>query len=504
MGNLERITGYTAHWARRRLPIFVLDQRYLPLLATLLATAQRPHAPFYTPGHRQGRGASAALRSLLGEQALQVDLPELPGLDNLFRPEGVIREAQELAAAAFGADQTWFLSNGSSCGLIAAMLATCGPGDRVILPRNCHQSLIAGLILSGARPVFVQPDYDPDHDLAYGVTPAAIIRALQAYPEAKAVWVIYPTYHGIGTDLAAIARIAHRHDCPLLVDEAHGPHFVAHPDLPPPALYLGADLVVQSSHKLLGALTQAAMLHVSGSRLDRDRLQRSLQFTQSTSPNYLLLASLDAARQQLALEGPRLWGQTLAWARTARSQLRALPGLAVLEAPQPQPGFTHFDPTRLTLLLRELNLTGFAADEYLYRQQGVVCELPMLRHITFILTPGNQAADMERLVAGCGALATVAAPGAPQGPRLSLAALPPAPLSPREATFAAQESVPLDQAAGRISATWLCPYPPGIPALMPGEVIMPAVIDYLQQVQQQGGTIVGLGDRGLQDFAVVR
>ncbi len=481
----------------------MLDQTQLPLLAALQASAQRPHAAFYAPGHKQGRGASPALRELLGSAALRADLPELPELDNLFAPEGAIAAAQALAAAVFGAEQTWFLANGSSCGLIAAILATCSPGETLIVPRNSHRSITSGLILSGAQPVFVNPDYDAERDLAYSVTPAAVEQALQAHPDAKAVLVVYPTYHGIGGDLGAIAAIAHRYGCPLLVDEAHGAHFVAHPDLPPTALSLGADLSVQSTHKLLGALSQSAMLHVQGQRLDRDRLQRSLQFVQSTSPNYLLLASLDAARQQLALSGSADWAATLALAGRARSQLAAIPPLRVLEPPSPQPGFTYHDPTRLTLLVSELGLSGFAADVQLHQQWGVTCELPMLQHLTFILTPGNTQADIARLVAGCRHLSARAATAAPPLQIPPFGAVAAAPLSPREAHFAAQTTVPVAQAVGRISATALCPYPPGIPVLLPGEVITAEAIAYLQQVEQQGGVITGAGACGLSQIAVV-
>ncbi|PSN10822.1 lysine decarboxylase, partial [filamentous cyanobacterium CCP5] len=268
-----------------------LNQNQMPLLAAIAASAIRDHAPFYAPGHKQGRGAAARLKDLWGEAVFRADLPELPELDNLFAPEGPILEAQELAAAAFGAEQTWFLANGSSGGLEAAILAVCAPGDEIIVPRNAHQSVISGLILAGAKPVFVMPEYDPDWDLVLGVPPEAVAAALANHPQAKAVLLVSPTYHGICSDVGAIAALAHARDIPLLIDEAHGPHFGFHPDLPPSAMASGADLSVQSTHKVLGALPQASMLHMQGPRLDRQRLSRALQLTQSTSPSYLLLAS---------------------------------------------------------------------------------------------------------------------------------------------------------------------------------------------------------------------
>ncbi|HEY9844679.1 MAG TPA: aminotransferase class I/II-fold pyridoxal phosphate-dependent enzyme, partial [Candidatus Caenarcaniphilales bacterium] len=304
-------------------------QATTPLLDSLHACAQRMHAPFYTPGHKRGQGVPNFLREWLGPAVFQADLPELPELDNLFAPQGVIQAAQELAAAAFGAEHTWFLVNGSTCGIMAALLATCAPGDAIVLPRNIHQSAIAGLIIAGAKPIFVEPEYDPVLDLIHSITPEAVAAAL-AQHAAKAVMMVCPTYNGVCGDVAAIAQIAHQHHIPLLVDEAHGPHFAFHPDLPTAALAAGADLTVQSTHKVLAAMTQAAMLHVQGPYIASERVRQALQLLQSTSPSYVLLASLDAARYQMALQGKQLLSQTLQLADTARLQLNQIPGLFVL------------------------------------------------------------------------------------------------------------------------------------------------------------------------------
>ncbi len=289
----------------------MLNQNQTPLLDALKANTARPHAPFYTPGHKLGKGISQPLADLLGKAVFRADLTELADLDNLFSPQGVIQTAQQLAAEAFGASQTWFLVNGSTCGIEAAILATCGTGDKIILPRNVHSSAIAGLILSGAIPIFLNPEYDPVLDIAHSITPNAVQSALQQHPDAKAVLTVYPTYYGVCGNLSAIANITHQYNIPLLVDEAHGAHFAFHPELPTPALAAGADLTVQSIHKVLGAMTQASMLHIQGNRIDCDRISKALQLVQSTSPSYLLLASLDAARQQMALHGKMLMSRTL-------------------------------------------------------------------------------------------------------------------------------------------------------------------------------------------------
>jgi arginine decarboxylase len=306
------------------------SQDNTPLLTALQECSIQPDAPFYTPGHKRGQGIHPPLSALLGTAAFRADLPELPELDNLFAPEGVIRDAQDLAAKVFGADRTWFLVNGSTCGIEAAVLATCNPGDKIILPRNSHQSAIAALILSGAVPIFVQPEYDPDWEIAHSIPSSDVAAALERHPDTKAVMMVYPTYYGVCGDVEAIAQLAHHYQIPLIVDEAHGAHFAFHSELPIPALAAGADVSIQSIHKVLGAMTQASMLHLRSHYVNPDRVNRALQLVQSTSPSYLLLASLDAARQQVALQGKKLMTRTLELADIARTRLSQIPGLSVL------------------------------------------------------------------------------------------------------------------------------------------------------------------------------
>ncbi|MEG3919038.1 aminotransferase class I/II-fold pyridoxal phosphate-dependent enzyme [Microcoleus sp. POL10_C6] len=517
------------------------SQQQTPLLDALRDRTNQPHAPFYAPGHKRGQGISQPLIDLFGATVFRSDLPELPELDNLFNPEGAIAEAQDLAAAAFGAHSTRFLANGSTCGIIAAILATCGPGDKIILPRNIHSSAISGLILSGAIPIFVNPEYNPDWDIANSITPEATAAALEQHPDTKAVMIVYPTYHGVCGDLRAIAQITHQYNIPLLVDEAHGAHFNFHPNLPEPALSAGADLTVQSIHKTLGAMTQASMLHVKGDRIDIQKLNRALQLVQSTSPSYILLASLDAARQQIALHGKELMAQTLQLAEKARSRISQIPGLSVLELLN-TPGFAALDRTRLTVKVSDLGITGFAADEILHSQLAVTAELPMPRHLTFIISLGNTETDIDNLVKALtilegrrrkeeGSSATDSVTDVTdvkdrrkkeegrekkkerrrkreegrfaQSPTLPLSPSPPL-LSPREAFFFPAETVPADKAVDRLCAELICPYPPGIPVLMPGEIITPAAVDYLQQILAAGGKITGCSDRNLQTLKVVR
>lgn len=494
---------------------YQLDQHNAPLLERLHSVAQRQRAAFHTPGHKQGQGASTLLVKLLEDGILRADLPELPELDNLFAPEAVIQQAQALAAEAFGAEQTWFLANGSTCGIEAAVLATCNPGDRLILPRNVHQSAIAALILSGAVPIWVEPDYDSAWNLASCVSPMTIRTALDAHPDAKAVLVVSPTYHGICGDLASIAQIAHERHVPLLVDEAHGAHFAFHPDLPCSALAAGADLTVQSIHKTLSSLTQSAMLHVQGVRIDRDRLSKALQLVQSTSPSYLLLASLDAARQQMATEGYALMQHTLQLADHAKMQLKQIPELAVLTSDRARPtsGFFALDPTRLTADVTGLGISGFAADQILDQDFNVTAELPGLTCLTFILTLGNTLEDVDRLVVAFQTVAKSQASGVKQqiskrAPVLFAPALRPLSyvpsLSPREAFFSTTVTLPARESVNQISAELVCPYPPGIPVLLPGEVTTSDAICYLQEILANGGILSGCADPSLDTLKVVK
>jgi len=492
----------------------MVDQHATPLLSALAASAQRPHAAFYAPGHRRGQGAAPALRELLGEQALRADLPELPELDNLFAPAGVIAQAQTLAAEAFGAERSYFLANGSTCGLEAALLATCAPNEPVLVPRNAHRSVVAGLILSGAHPVYVAPTLDAAFapGLPLAIDPATVATALARYPQARAVVLVSPTYHGVCSDGAAIAAVAHGHGIPLIVDEAHGPHFAFHPALPAPALALGADVVVQSTHKLLGALSQASMLHGQGQRVDWSRLAAALQLTQSTSPSALLLASLDAARHQMATAGEALLGPTVALARTLATELAALPGLAVVgqgAGPLP-PTIAALDPTRLVVDVTGLGLSGLAADELLHGELGVTVELPELAHLTLMVSLGNTVADGEQCVAGFRTLAERAWAGYAADPVSAWAGavLPIAPItcpavSPRTAFFAPMATVAAADAVGKLSAETLSPYPPGIPVVVAGEEITAEALALVQQVRQQGGEVTGARDSTLGSLKIL-
>jgi len=478
------------------------NQNQTPLIDALKACTTRPHSPFYTPGHKRGMGISPILTDLLGKEVFRADLTELAELDNLFTPQSVILAAQELAAEAFGAEKTWFLVNGSTCGIEAAILATCRTGDKIILPRNVHSSVISGLILSGAIPIFIYPAYNSDLDIAHSITPESLKTALAKHPDAKAVLIVYPTYNGVCGDLPAIAHLTHQYNIPLIVDEAHGAHFHFHPDLPTSALTAGADLTVQSIHKTLGAMTQASMLHIQGNRIDIDRVNKALQLVQSTSPSFILLASLDAARQQMAIDGKKLLSQTLELANKARNEINQIPGLSILQSSD----FLKLDQTRLTVNVSQLGITGFTAED-LINEMGVTPEFSSLENLIFIITIGNTESDIQHLIQALFNLTQVkpliseCQPCKNRNDDMIAHFMC---ISPREAFFADSETLPIEKTPERICAEIICPYPPGIPVLMPGELITKTALEYLQEIQKIGGFITGCADETLQTIKVVK
>lgn len=466
------------------------DQHRAPLYEALVAYVRRRPAVFHVPGHKQGRGAPPALRALLGDHGLALDLTEAPGLDDLHAPEGCIAEAQTLAAAAFGAARTHFLVGGTTAGLQALILAACAPGDTILVPRHAHRSVLGGLILSGARPVYLRPEYESDLDLPLGVAPSTLAGAVAAHPGARAVLLVHPTYHGVPAQVRELVALAHGYGLSVLADEAHGAHFAFHPALPETALAAGADAVAQSLHKTGGSLTQSSLVHLGPhSRLDPQRVQAMLRLVQSTSPSYLLMASLDLARRELARDGRAQWARALDTAAYARRRLGAL----VREWP-------GADPTRLVIDVRPLGMSGPVAAEQLW-QQGIAVELAGQSYVLALLGPADGSAEVDRLAQ---ALAALSPGNNDSSPALGQPPWPQVVLSPREAFLAPQEPVPLAQAAGRIAAELVAPYPPGIPVLAPGEHITADVTDYLHRCRRAGTHLQGPADPTLQTIRVVR
>jgi arginine decarboxylase len=462
-------------------------QECAPLFEALLAYTHRVRAPMHIPGHKLGRAAPPAWREFLG-QALSIDLTEAPGLDDLHAPEGVIAEAQILAAEAFGALRSFFLVGGTTAGLHALVLAACRPGETIAVPRNAHRSVLGALVLAGARPAWVRVRFHEELDVATHLDTDSLAQAING---AVAALLVHPTYYGVTGNLSGAIDTVHGQGKPVLVDEAHGSHFHFHPGLPPSALDLGADGVVQSIHKTGGSLTQSSICHLGRAcRLDGARVAAMLRLVQSTSPSYLLMASLDLARRELFLHGQSLWDWALERAQEARSRLEAIPGVRIHHAD---------DPTKVLIDLRRRGLTGFQVADLLW-QQGVAVESAGLGYALAVITPGDTAESIGALV---GAVASL-----PEGPGVPPAPLePPWPevvLPPRDAYLGLKDSVPLAAAEGRIAAELVAPYPPGIPVVAPGERLTRDVVAYLQHAVAVGHHLQGPADPLLQKILVVR
>uniref|UniRef100_A0A7N0U457 Arginine decarboxylase n=2 Tax=Kalanchoe fedtschenkoi TaxID=63787 RepID=A0A7N0U457_KALFE len=486
-------------------------QPFPPLVKALELSGKQNATRLHFPGHNSGRAAPTSLTQLIGTLPFHHDFPALPELDNLNSPQGPILEAQLLAAELFGASQTWFLVGGTTCGILAAIMATCCPGDSLILPRNCHVSAISGMVLSGAVPKYMIPEFNCDWGIAGGITPLQVEHAIKELQlegrKAAAVFVTSPTYHGVCSNLREICRVSHSHDIPVIVDEAHGAHFAFHPEFPEPALHQGVDIAVQSTHKVLCSLTQSSMLHVSGDKVDKERVSACLRTLQSTSPSYLLLASLDAARAQLSDKKDTVFNNALDLATKARTSITNIPGISLIGSSSFS-NFSTVDPLRLTVGARELGLSGFEADERLYADQGIVPELVESNSITLTINLGTCEEHIQRLVSGLKRLSSeVSFPILPKASgRMSVKADAFVNISltstPREAFFAKKGRVDIRDSVGQVSGELICPYPPGVPLLIPGEIITHEALDYLELVVRQGGSITGASDPELSSIFV--
>lgn len=483
-----------------------MDQSRAPYFEALRAYAEVQRTVFHVPGHIQGKGSHPLLVDALGAGTLALDLCSgLPGLDG--RPGTALEHAEALAAAAYGADRSWFLINGSTSGNQILVSAVCHPGDVILTPRNTHKSIVSALVVSGARPVYLTPEIDPASHIAHGVTPAAVEAGLRAHPEAKAVLIVSPTYYGACSDVGAIARVAHDHGVPLLVDEAWGPHFPFHPELPAPALTLGADASVTGTHKLAGALTQAAMLHVRGPLLDHDRIEVVSKMLLSTSPSCLLYAALDVARMQMATDGADLLDETLRLAETARSAIGGHPRLACIDKTLVGSyGVVGLDPTRLCVKVTRTGHTGYEMERLLGESHAVMAEMSDFANVLFNITIGHEQAAVDRLVDALVAVADQRPhPIDPHGfLEFGLMTIPEQVLSPSEAFHAPQDRVPLADSAGLVSAELAASYPPGIPVVVPGERLTQSLVDHLLAQVAAGCRIVGSRDHRLRTIQVVR
>lgn len=493
-----------------------MDQSKAPYFQALLEYVDSGVIPFHTPGHKQGIGMDRAFREFVGDNICAIDLTPMPGIDDLLQPTESLLEAQQLAAEAYGADRSYFLINGSTSGNQCMMMTAVNPGEKIAVPRNSHKSMLGGLVMSGAEPVYMQPVVDEALHMDHCVTPETVARTIAEHPDLKAVYIVSPTYYGVAADLESIVKIAHGAGKLLLVDEAWGPHFHFHPALPISATAAGADLCINSTHKMLSAFSQCAMLHQTGPRVRVDRLEAVLKMFLSTSPNLPMVASLDVARRQMAVEGAALLSKTIALAEETRRRLNAIDRVYCFgEELQGQPGVFDLDPTKVTITVKDLGYTGYEASEILRRRYNVQVELADLFNVVALFTIGTSDSAADRLVEGVTELAREDRPidiFSPSGileRRLKtgtykLPKIPSMRMLPREAFLAQTEFVKFKNSKGRICAETISPYPPGIPVISPGEEITDEIIDYLSLELKAGVRMQGPFDKELKKIRVVK
>lgn len=481
-------------------------QEKTPLFTALIEHAERNPIQFHIPGHKKGLGMDQQFKDFIGPNALSIDLINIGPLDDLHHPHGIIKEAQELAAEAFGADYTYFSIQGTSGAIMAMIMSVCNPGDKIIVPRNIHQSVLSAIILAGAVPIFIHPEMDTKIGIAHGITTRSVKKALEANHDAKAVLVINPTYFGISANLKEIVELVHQYDIPVLVDEAHGVHIHFHDELPLSAMQAGADVAATSMHKLGGSLTQSSILNVREGLVNPKRVQAILSMLTTTSTSYILLASLDAARRNLIINGKRLLDETIKLAHYLRKNVNDIPGLySPGEDILGTEATYDYDPTKVLISVKELGLTGYDVEKWLRKEYNIEVELSDLYNILCIITLGDTQETVDKLLIALKRLANEY-PLIQEANKVivSLPNIPALALTPRDAFYAETDKIPLDESAGHVIAEFVLVYPPGIPILLPGEIISQDNIDYIKQNLAAGLPVQGPEDETIGTLKVIK
>jgi lysine decarboxylase len=484
------------------------DHTRAPVLEALVDYGREGRLSFTPPGHKQARGADPEVREVLGDAVFHGDVLATGGLDDRLTRGRVLQRAQELMADAVHAEHTFFSTCGSSLSVKAAMLAVAGPHEKLLIGRDAHKSVVSGLILSGIEPVWVEPRWDARLHLAHPPSAEEFERAFAAHPDAKGALITSPTPYGASADLRAVAEVCHRRSAPLIVDEAWGAHLPFHPDLPSWAMDAGADVCVTSIHKMGSGLEQGSVFHLRGDLVPPKLLGMRADLLGTTSPSALIFAGLDGWRRQMALRGRELMGGALEWAAAVRAAVEEIDGMHVNDREDfCGPGRAQgFDPLPVVIDLDGLGVTGFQAADWLREHRSVVAHLTDHRRIGMQITHGDDRETAGELLAALKDLAR-AAPGLDPAPRVEVGSpaglrMPQVAL-PRDAFFGPTEDVPLDRAAGRVAAEMITPYPPGIPAVLPGERLAEPVLRYLRSGLDAGMYLPDPSDPALRTIRVV-
>lgn len=490
------------------------NQDKMPFVEALELYKDQHFVPFHTPGHKIGGEAPILLKDWMGP-ALPYDLGVMYALDDLHEPERELKEAQDLTAELYGAEYCWFSINGTTALIEAMIMGTVGPDETIIIPREAHRSVISGLVLSGAKPVYMDCNFDERWGIPLGVSLVNAIKTMEAHPEAKAILLVYPNYYGIGVDIVNIVKEAHKRGLIVLVDEAHGPHLPFSESLPIEAIEAGADLVAQSTHKSVGSLTQTSWLLGQGKKIDKRRITQMHQMLQSTSPNYIFLASLDMARHQLATEGKDLVRRAVELSAYLREKLNTIFGIATMEYTDIQETIINYDSTKVLIDAKGLGLTGVEF-EHLLRNHRIEVELVQANHVSVLITIGDTKESVDILIKAVRAVSDDVLRDSSRIRSIDVAglyepssesALLPEPqvcVTPRNAMYANREQVPLKEALHRIAGETIAYYPPGIPCVAVGEEISDSVLQYIENRKALGYVPNGADDMTLETIWVLQ
>jgi arginine/lysine/ornithine decarboxylase len=457
-----------------------------PLFEALTKYAEKKIIHFDVPGHK--KRPKVGLAEYFGDRIVMLDANSTRDLDMLSHPEGVIMEAEELMAEAYDSDSAFFLVNGSTFGVQAMILSACGPKDKILMPRNVHKSAINAIILSGAVPVFIEPDIDYEWGIANGITYDQVRQAIKANPDAKALFVINPTYFGVASDLGAIIKLCHRHHILVLVDEAHGAHFPFHPMFPDHAATIGADMTTFSMHKTGGSLTQSSVLLLNEKYIPYSKVRSIINLMQTTSASYLLMASLDLARRNLVMNGVAIYKEIYAAVEAAKKEIAAMPGLSVLTCDYADgQGVYDYDETKIVIRVNDLGMSGFEVFDWIRTNHNIQMELAESYVVLAVVGIGDDATslaflveafrDLSKTFYGKKPMFTISQTGFFDKPMTVV--------SPREAYYSQKRLVPMDEAVGEICGESIMIYPPGIPLAIPGEKLTEAVIEHYRFYRQQ-------------------
>lgn len=483
------------------------SQKAMPYVSSVEKYVKEKRMPLHMPGHKQGKGVNRILTKLWGKEIFTYDLTEVDNLDYVNAPTGVIAEAEKLAAQAFGAEETFFLINGSTVGNQTAIMSLVKSNEKILVARNSHQSTSAGLILSGAIPVYAQPTL---HKLSgfYPVTgPQEVKKILEKHPDLKAVHITSPTHIGFTSNIKDIRKITFEKDMPLIVDEAHGSHFQFHKELPKSAIALGADIVIQSTHKTIGSLTQTSMLHLVKSKYVSGReLQSILRLLQSSSPSTLFVMSLDAARYQMVNEGKKLLTKTLQLSRQLRNSINSIDGLYCYgKEVVGIDDVVDIDETKILVNISETGYTGYELEKILGREYQIEIEMSDTNHILCFITIGDTERAINKLLNALKAIARHPKKNKEKNSNLFLPmpGIPELVLTPREAFFAQKKRVPFTSSLGKVSGEFIVPFPPDVPIILPGEKINQEILDYVKYVKKNDSMIVGPQDATLETIEII-